>query len=355
MPSFNDIQAEIQAAQQAAQKEMQGVNDKARRKYLKLLAEYTGRDTVVYAMANNQMIEDDDIRCFMAAFHGLKNDKLDLIIHSGGGRSEATEQVVSYMRKKYKHVRAIIPVHAMSAATMLACACDEIVMGKQSAIGPIDPQFRIDNVQVAAHAILEDYERAINDVKLNPTTAAFWVPKLNKIPPGLLSTCKQTIARSKDLVAAWLHQHVKLPVAKANEIATWLAQYDHQSHGKPIDSDQAKSHGLNIVIMEDDQKLQDLILSVYHATAISLNGACVKITENHNGKGLYQVMQQQVQMPFQIQPQQQQQQKHLPPQVAPGHPAPAAAPAKPAGPVPNAKGATSFASRPSASKPKSHK
>ncbi|MBQ6152900.1 MAG: hypothetical protein IJJ15_04055 [Ruminococcus sp.] len=31
----------------------------------------------------------------------------------------------------------------MSAASMLSCACDEIIMGKQSSIGPIDPQMTL--------------------------------------------------------------------------------------------------------------------------------------------------------------------------------------------------------------------
>jgi membrane-bound ClpP family serine protease len=120
-----------------------------------------------------------------------------LIIHSGGGRSEAAEQIVSYMRQKYRVVRAIIPLHAMSAATMLACSCNEIVMGKQSAIGPIDPQIRLGNMQMAAHAILEDVAAALADVRANPATAAIWVPKLQQIPLGMLSQCKQSVARSK--------------------------------------------------------------------------------------------------------------------------------------------------------------
>ena len=76
----------------------------------------------------------------MSALHGLKGKVLDLVLHSPGGSLEAADQIVQYIRSKYEHIRAIIPQNAMSAATMIACACDEIVMGKQSAIGPTDPQ-----------------------------------------------------------------------------------------------------------------------------------------------------------------------------------------------------------------------
>lgn len=41
----------------------------------------------------------------------------------------------------------------MSAATMLACACDEIVMGKQSAIGPIDPQMTLTKANGIAYSL----------------------------------------------------------------------------------------------------------------------------------------------------------------------------------------------------------
>jgi ClpP class serine protease len=61
----------------------------------------------------------------MAALHGAKNSNLDIIIHSPGGSLEAAEQIVNYLRAKQGHIRAIIPQNAMSAATMIACACKE--------------------------------------------------------------------------------------------------------------------------------------------------------------------------------------------------------------------------------------
>lgn len=56
----------------------------------------------------------------MEAVYGLRNEKLDLIVHSGGGSAEATDAIVSYLRQKFKHIRIIIPQAAMSAGTMLA-------------------------------------------------------------------------------------------------------------------------------------------------------------------------------------------------------------------------------------------
>jgi len=105
----------------------------------------------------------------MSALHGLKNDKLDPILHSPGGSLEATEQIVNYLREKYAHIRVIIPQNAMSAATMIACAADVIVMGKHSAIGPIGPQITIPtetgHFTAPAQSILDEFELAKKEIK----------------------------------------------------------------------------------------------------------------------------------------------------------------------------------------------
>jgi ClpP class serine protease len=144
MPTRDHIQAEIHRLKGAGQ-------DDIRHKYLGKLNKRTGRDTVIYfssygiqrpfpVPATALSVSQDDIQGFMASLHKLKGDDLDLILHSPGGSLEAADQIVQYLRAKYKNIRAIVPQNAMSAATMIACACDEIVLGKHSAIGPIDPQ-----------------------------------------------------------------------------------------------------------------------------------------------------------------------------------------------------------------------
>ncbi len=68
----------------------------------------------------------------MMAIHNLDRTKgLDLIIHTPGGNIAATESIVDYLRRMFPDdIRAIIPQIAMSAGTMLACACNTILMAK---------------------------------------------------------------------------------------------------------------------------------------------------------------------------------------------------------------------------------
>jgi membrane-bound ClpP family serine protease len=54
------------------------------------------------------------------------------------------------------NIRAIIPQMAMSAGTMIALSTREIIMGKHSNLGPIDPQI----AGIPAHGVIEEFNRA---------------------------------------------------------------------------------------------------------------------------------------------------------------------------------------------------
>ena len=304
MPNREAIASEINLHKTVGQ-------DTVRKKYLKELAEYTVSDTLIYFSSYNikrainippavLMVSQEDIQGFMAGLHGLSGSKLDLVLHSPGGSLEAADQIVQYLRAKYKHIRVIVPQNAMSAATMIACAADEIIMGKHSAIGPIDPQIQLLGqngivISVPAHTILQDFEQAKKEVAANPVLANLWAPKLLSVPPGYLNLCKQTIDLSKIKVHAWLKEYMFKGKndAAASAIAEWLGDFEeHKTHGRPIGFDLAACKGLVVKRLEDDQQLQEKVLSVYHATMVTFETtACLKIIENHKGKGHYVVPQ----------------------------------------------------------------
>jgi hypothetical protein len=231
----------------------------------------------------------------MASLHNLKGRELDLILHSPGGSLEAADQIVQYLRAKYEHIRVIVPQNAMSAATMIACAADEIVMGKHSAIGPIDPQVLLTGVPVPAHTILADFEQARGECANNPNLSALWAPRFQTLPPGYLNLCSQTIELAKQKVEGWLAQYMfkGKNAEKAKEIAGWLGNFpEHRTHGRPIGFDLADEKGLKVKRLEDDQKLQEAVLSLFHAIMVTfLTTQCLKFIENHNGKGHYVVAQ----------------------------------------------------------------
>lgn len=302
MPARNEIQDEILTAKSAAQ-------DEVRRKYIKELSDYTKRDTIVYCTAysttkmavlpSNAVVSimNEDIHGFMTALNGLKGRNLDIIIHSPGGSAEATEQIVNYLRSKYDNIRAIIPQNAMSAATMLACACDKIVMGKHSAIGPIDPQITFPTptglFTAPAQSLLNEFEQAKSEIIENPNVAPIWISKLKNLPHGILDICKNTSVLSIEKVTQWLSSYMFKADAdrfdKAKSIANWLGLQDyHKTHGRPIPMNVAIEQGLNIIELESDQELQEKVLSVFHSSIVTIEVTnCVKFIENQNGKGTY--------------------------------------------------------------------
>ena len=286
-----------------------GAQDEIRRKYLKELSDYTRRDTILYCSAYTipqasgapseaLSLVPGDMQGFMSSLTGLSNEKLDIIIHSPGGSSEAVEQVVQYLRSKYRNIRAIVPQNAMSAATMLACACDEIIMGKHSAIGPIDPQitFPMQNGNLftaPAHSILNEFNQAKTEILANPGVAPLWIPKLANWPAGILDICNNTIQLSKDKVKNWLAAYMfagqQDGTNKADSIANWLGTFsNHLTHGRPISITEAGRRGLVVTPLESDQNLQEKVLSVFHASIVTFEvTSCVKIIENQNGVGSF--------------------------------------------------------------------
>ena len=280
-------------------KELQPGFDTVRRNYLRKLHRYTKNNIILYASAFLQkpmtptaliMITDEDIQGLMEVVHNLPERPTDLILHSPGGSSEAAEGIVKYLHEQYPHIRVIVPQMAMSAATMIACGAHEIVMGKHSTLGPIDPQIYIPSQQTfePAQAVLDQYDRIIKEAKIPGREVL--VTMLPLYGPSLIERCENAIELSKEMVSTWLKKWMfkgeKDGTVKATEIADYLANHNKfKTHGRHVTRDMRGIKKLKILKLEDDKKFQDLVLSVFHSATHTFNGTpAVKIIENHLGK-----------------------------------------------------------------------
>jgi len=316
MPTWGEILKELQQLHTSKQQLPPGVSpfDAIRRKYIQALAKHTGRNVIVYASKWTQggvepeiiSITPEDVQGFMEVVHGLTGDALDLVVHSPGGSAEATESIVTYLRSKFRDIRVLIPHAAMSAATMLACASDRLVMGKHSFIGPIDPQFivqtELGRKPVPAHAILEQFAMAQRQCR-DPALLSSWIPMLRQYGPALIVQCQLAMQLAQSLVGDWLGRYMFAadPNAKDKATKTAAALSDHatfKSHGRFIGRDQAKSLGMVVEDLEADQVLQDALLSIFHAsTHTFLATPAVKLIENHQGKAFIKQQQQLILVP----------------------------------------------------------
>ncbi len=297
MPSWNEILKEIGSQPNNF--------DLIRRQYLLKLHQKTGRNLIVYYSGWLQKgniaqhgfrfdINDADKMGFMSAIKGLDKDLgLDLVLHTPGGSIGATESIVTYLRSVFgTNIRAIIPQIAMSAGTMIALSCKEILMGLHSNLGPIDPQIN----GVPTHGIIEEFTRAKNEISKDPKTIPIWQPILARYNPTLVGECEKAIEWSEEIVSEWLKNGMfesdPDKDKKVQNIITELGSHVMtKSHDRHISLDLAKNKlGLKIIELESDKELQDLVLSVHHSCIISLTQTpAYKVIENHMGKAFIQL------------------------------------------------------------------
>ena len=293
MADWNQILAEINASG--------STHDIVRRKYLKRLSGLTGRNVIAYYSGwlqkpgvDGVQVNDADKNGFMAVIKGMDRSRgLDLILHTPGGETAATESLVDYLRSMFgTNIRAFVPQLAMSAGTMIACAAKQVVMGKHSSLGPIDPQFR----GIPAHGVVEEFKTALAEIKADAAAAFVWQPIIAQYGPTFVGECQKAIEWSNEMVKEWLTSGMFAGRADAQgDAERAIAELgDHaltKSHARHLPAERCAKI-LEVVALEDDPKLQDAVLSVHHAMIQTLTATTAfKIIENHVGRAFIQLAQ----------------------------------------------------------------
>lgn len=288
MPNWKEVLSEIN---EVAKRKVPNPIDFVRRKYLNEIYKFTGRNVISYysgwlqkPSSSDLEVNDKDKNAFMLNIHKMDRSKgLDLILHTPGGDLAATESIVDYLNLMFgNNIRAIIPQLSMSAGTMIALSCREIIMGKQSNLGPIDPQMG----GVACQAVIDEFKRAKADIKENPESANLWHAIISKYHPTLLGSCQNAIEWSEKLAFDWLKRNMcNLDENLTKKILKEFSDHKtNKSHSRHISINKCKEIGVSIIDMEDDNHLQDLILTVHHSFMHTFsNTKAIKIVENHNG------------------------------------------------------------------------
>ncbi len=89
----------------------------------------------------------DDVFEELRENYSETDGRLDVLVHSGGGDIDAAYNLSQLFRcYGSKHLEYIVPRWAKSAATMLVCSGDRILMTPVSELGPLDPQITEMNV-----------------------------------------------------------------------------------------------------------------------------------------------------------------------------------------------------------------
>lgn len=75
-------------------------------------------------------------------------------------------------------------------------------MGKQSNLGPIDPQFG----GIPAHGVLKEFEQALKEIKADPASIPLWQTIIGKYHPTFLGECRNAILLAGEVVKKQLQR-----------------------------------------------------------------------------------------------------------------------------------------------------
>ncbi len=230
-------------------------------------------------------IDLSDIDGFTDLVHSIKNgESVDVLLHSPGGRPDATERIVHILRNKFREVHFLIPHSAYSAATMLALSGNTITLHPSATLGPIDPQIN----GIPARSIKRGFEKVKEIIKKEgPEALPAYIPLIEKYSLDLLELCEDSEKLSKDLVTDWIRDFMLLDNeqfdGQIKKSVEFFSDYDtHLLHSRPLIMNKLYQFKLNIA--QADERLSELLWEAY----IHLNGffglsAFVKLYENRHG------------------------------------------------------------------------
>jgi len=208
------------------------------------------------------------------------SDSVDILLHSPGGRPDATERIVNILRNRFKEVNFLIPHSAYSAATMLALSGNAIVLHPSATLGPIDPQIN----GTPARSIKRGFEKVRDIIKNEgPESLPAYIPLIEKYSLDLFELCEDSEKLSRELVTEWLAKYMfqeKGDSEKIQEIVDYFSDYDsHLMHSRPLSFNKISHFEMQIETASGE--LKDLLWEAY----VLLNGffnitPFVKLYEN---------------------------------------------------------------------------
>lgn len=209
------------------------------------LEELTGREVVVYFARLSEGINHSDPDDLSEVIEGLSGDKVDLILQTPGGMVDAVEKFVTVLRQRKKQYRVIVPSLAKSGGTVIAMSAERILLGVNSELGPIDPQFVMPN--------------------LGPVPCQFIADDQTQ-PPVLRALAKSAVDRMRQLAEKILSEGMLKgkSAAELNDVINKVSSSDtYNSHGAVIDFSEAQSLGLAVEWMNPEEELWRRVWLLY--------------------------------------------------------------------------------------------
>lgn len=187
----------------------------------------------------------------------IDRDNIDVIIHSTGGDADAAYHMGIILDSKVKNgqLNFLVPRMAKSAATLLACSGNSILMTDVSELGPIDPQVEtrtgrwisVTTVRDAMEEVFKMLEsrRNLSDKCLD---ALF-----RTLPITEVGQFSKLTEYAKDLLSRTLLRRMRQKKDDVTKICDRLTT-GYKYHGIPITRDEAREIGLEIRSLSSEEE-----------------------------------------------------------------------------------------------------
>lgn len=204
----------------------------------------TGRPLIVYFSQLSHQIDHTDPDDLAEIISAISAKEVDLFIQTPGGLVDATEKIVSVLQKKFSDYRVIIPSWAKSAGTVIALSSSKIVFGINSELGPIDPHWQVNGMNVPCELIATD-------------------PKFDQHVQQMAQLSAQRMTQmATDILARGMMKGADAATING-VIAKVSASSGYMSHGAVIDYGEAQALGLSAEFLEPDDELWRRIWLLY--------------------------------------------------------------------------------------------
>lgn len=215
----------------------------SRKEFQRLLTSYLKQEVEKHPCAkkynllvlfdNTKMIKSDSDRIYKSIKTFEDEKPLLLVLVSGGGEPGSAYLIGKLCREfSNKKFVIVVPRHAKSAATLLACAANEIHMGSLSELGPIDPQIN----RMPALGLKNSIEHIAELVSKMPGSAEMFARYLSRtVEPIQIGYYERAAESAKQYAKILLDGHSQnLPETIAHTLV-----YEYKDHSFVIDKVEA--------------------------------------------------------------------------------------------------------------------
>ena len=194
---------------------------------------------------------------------------LNVMLHSSGGDADAAYQIAKLLNtftKKHKmRLNFLIPRMAKSAATLLACSGDRILMTQIAELGPIDPQIMTPTGRwISARTVRDSINELLEIIEQRTHLSAQRLSLLfGELPLMEIGQFNRLIRYVKNLLAELLRMRMfrgRKGEQRLKDVCARLTE-GYEYHGKPIMFDEAKKIGLKVHLLKGED--EEVVLDAY--------------------------------------------------------------------------------------------